>query len=502
MNTLITMIRSLGQLITPVNIMMLSLSTVGGILIGALPGLSATMGIALLAGLTFTLSKDVALIVLMGIYVGGIYGGSISAILVGIPGTGSAAATVLDGHPLAKQGFGREVLSTATIASVIGTAFGMLCLMLLTPFLQMAALKFASHEFALLAIFGVTICGSLTVGGNGGALKGWIAGFFGLALAMVGYEQLYSVPRFTYGQVQLYNGIAFVPAMIGLFGLPNIFENLSKIASTGTVAISNERKMHISIFGMLRKNLVNILRSGAIGTAIGAIPGVGEDVAAWLSYDTARRNSREQEKFGKGSFEGVISAECANNAAIGGALIPLLSLAIPGSPPTAVLLGALQLHGIRPGPLLTFEFPDFIPYMAALLLLATICMRVFGWLICQIAPQILKIPFFILMPIVAVLSIIGSYALNVNRFDLVIMFVFGIVGFIFTKLEIPAAPIVLGLILGSMADSNFRRALQASEGNFLPFVTRPISLIIIFLLLFTMISQTGFYKNLKRKKHE
>ncbi|MDR0720275.1 MAG: tripartite tricarboxylate transporter permease [Treponema sp.] len=497
MGTFIAFFQSLIQLMTPMNILLLSLSTVCGILIGALPGLSATMGIALLAGLTYTMNQDMALIVLIGIYVGGIYGGSISAILIGIPGTGSAAATVMDGYPLAKKGFGREVLSITTIASFIGTLFGMLCLAALTPALQTIALKFASHEFALLAIFGVTICGTLTTDGD--ALKGWIAGFFGLALAMVGYEQLFSIPRFTFGIIPLYNGIAFVPAMIGLFGLPNIFDNLSKGISASSLDLEKEKKIKVNVLDIIKGNLGGILRSGAIGTGVGAVPGVGEDVAAWLSYDTARRSSKKPEEFGKGSFEGIIAAECANNAAIGGALIPLLSLAIPGSPPTAVLLGALQLHGIRPGPMLTFEFPDFIPYMAALLLLASFFMRFFGWIVCQIAPKILKIPFFILMPIVAVLSIIGAFALNLNHSDLVIMFVFGIIGFIFMKLKIPAAPIVLGLILGGMADSNFRRALQASQGSPIPFVTRPISVIVILLILFTMISQTGLYKKLKNR---
>jgi putative tricarboxylic transport membrane protein len=500
MISFIAFFQSLIQLITPMNVLLLSLSTVCGILIGALPGLSATMGIALLAGLTYSMNQDMALIVLMGIYVGGIYGGSISAVLIGIPGTGSAAATVLDGYPLAKKGFAREALSTTTIASFIGTLFGMLCLAALTPALQTIALKFASHEFALLAIFGVTICGTLTTDGN--ALKGWIAGFFGLALSMVGYEQLFSMPRFTFGIIPLYNGIAFVPAMIGLFGLPNIFDNLSKAVTAVSLDLNKKNKMKVSVLHMIKNNLGGILRSGAIGTGVGAIPGVGEDVAAWLSYDTAHRSSKKPEEFGKGSFEGIIAAECANNAAIGGALIPLLSLAIPGSPPTAVLLGALQLHGIRPGPMLTFEFPAFIPYMAALLLLASFFMRFFGWIICQIAPKILNIPFFILMPIVAVLSIIGAFALNLNQFDLVVMFVFGIIGYIFMKLEIPAAPIVLGLILGSMADSNFRRAFQASQGSALPFLTRPISIMVIILILFTMISQTGPYKMLTKKLSE
>lgn len=497
MESLLQMWNSLLGLITPFNLVLLLVSTCGGILIGALPGLSATMGIALLAGLTYTMNQDMALIVLLGIYVGGIYGGSISATLIGIPGTGSAAATTLDGYPLAKKGLGREALSTVTIASFIGTLIGMVFLAFLTPTLQDVALMFASHEYALLAIFGVTICGTLTT--EGSPLKGWIAGFFGLALSCVGYEQLYSVPRFTFNNVSLYAGIAFVPAMIGLFGLPNIFDNLAKNTSTDSADVSSEKKMKVSVLGMVKTNLGNIVRSGLIGTGIGAIPGVGEDVAAWLSYDTARRSSKKPEEFGKGSFEGIIASECANNAAIGGALIPLLSLAIPGSPPSAVLLGALQLHGIRPGPMLTFDQPEFIPYMAALLLLASFMMRFSGWAICQVAPKLLRVPFFILMPIVGVLSIIGAYALNVNMFDLTIMFVFGLIGYVFTKLQIPAAPIVLGLILGGMADSNFRRALQASQGSFGPFVTRPLSLVVLALIFFTIFSQTPAYRALKAK---
>ena len=497
MQSFIQMLQSLIGLATPLNLLLLLASTCGGILIGALPGLSATMGIALLAGLTYTMNQDMALIVLLGIYVGGIYGGSISATLIGIPGTGSAAATTLDGYPLAKKGLGREALSTVTIASFIGTLIGMVFLAFLTPALQDLSLMFASHEYALLAVFGVTICGTLTT--EGSPLKGWIAGFFGLALSCVGYEQLFSMPRFTFNNVALYSGIAFVPAMIGLFGLPNIFDNLSRNTSADSVDVSSEKKMKISILGMIRNNFAGIVRSGIIGTAIGAIPGVGEDVAAWLSYDTAKRSSKHPEEFGKGSFEGIIASETANNAAIGGALIPMLSLAIPGSPPSAVLLGALQLHGIRPGPMLTFDQPEFIPYMAALLLLASFMMRFSGWGICQIAPKILRVPFFILMPVVGVLSIIGAYALNVNMFDLTIMFVFGIIGYIFMKLTIPAAPIVLGLILGNMADANFRRALQASQGSFAPFVMRPLSVIVLLLIFFTIFSQTPLYAGLKMR---
>lgn len=232
---------------------------------------------------------------------------------------------------------------------------------------------------------------------------------------------------------------------------------------------------------LLRTKLGICIRSGLIGMGVGTIPGVGEDVAAWLSYDTAKKLSKHPEEFGTGCYDGVLAAEAANNACVGGALIPLLFLAIPGSAPTAVLLGALQLHGIRPGPMLTFEFPNFIPYMGAVLLLAALVMRVFGLPICKIAPMLLKIPTHILMPIVAVLSIIGSYALNIKAFDLVIMYIFGLLGYLLAKQDFPAAPVILGLILGPLLDENLRRALQTSGGSLSPFFTRPVCIVILLL---------------------
>ena len=479
------------KLITIENLALLSVATVGGILIGGLPGLTATMGIALLSGLTYGMEKDAAIIILMGIYVGAIYGGSISAVLIGIPGTGSAAATVLDGYPLARQGKAGTGLRLTVLASFIGTLFGMICLAAFTPILQDFALSFASQEMALLAIFGVTICGSLT--GGSSPVKGWIGGFVGLAISTIGFETMYSYPRFTFNIPGLLGGIAFVPAMIGLFGIPSVLDELS-VEYTGTriSAVTNDKAYQL--FPLLRKYMFNILRSGFIGAFIGAIPGVGEDVAAWLAYDTAKNNSKEKEIYGRGSYEGLLACETANNAAIGGALIPLLSLAVPGSAPTAVLLGALWLHGIRPGPMLTFEFPTFIPYMSAVVLLAALVMRVWAFPACRFAPKLLKVPTFILMPIVACLSIIGSYALNLNFFDLISMFTFGILGFFMNKMDYPVAPVVLGVILGPLADENIRRALAASGGSLAPFVTRPVSIIILLLIFLSMAGQTKTWR--------
>ena len=483
MQSLIQMFQSLIGLATPLNLLLLLVSTCGGILIGALPGLSATMGIALLAGLTYTMNQDMALIVLLGIYVGGIYGGSISATLIGIPGTGSAAATTLDGYPLAKKGLGREALSTVTIASFIGTLIGMIFLAFLTPALQDLSLMFASHEFALLAIFGVTICGTLTT--EGSPLKGWIAGFFGLALSCVGYEQLFSIPRLTFGKVSLFSGIAFVPAMIGLFGLPNIFDNLSRGTSASSADVSSEKKQKISILGMVRSSFGNIFRSGIIGTAIGAIPGVGEDVAAWLSYDTAKRSSKHPEEFGNGSGEGIIAAEAGNNGATGGSLIPLLTLGIPGSAPAALFLGAMIIHGVRPGPTLFSQNAVTVYTMIIGFGLINLLMYVVGLIYCKFGSFILIIPKSILATIIVVLATVGTFATNKNMFDVWCMFFAGLFGYLMLRNDFPTSPVALALLLGANMEKAMSLTRTMYEGRVMDIFKRPLTTA---LLLFTIFS--------------
>ena len=477
------------------NIILLMGSATLGIIVGVLPGLTATMGIAILTGITFGMPTHQALIVLMGIYVGALYGGAITSVLLGIPGTGAAAATVLDGNPLAKQGHGRLALTAATIASFIGTLFGMIFLAGLTPLAVRLALRFTSAEFALLAIFGVTICGSLTGGGKGNALKGWIAGLIGLFVSTIGFEEISAFPRFAFGHVSLMGGIAFIPAMIGLFGIPAVLNELSNIQHQKI--IMNVKDKTTGALRLVVKKLPLVLRSGLMGVGVGVVPGVGEDVAAWLTYDMAKKTSKEPEKFGKGSFEGLIAPETANSAAIGGSIIPTLSLGIPGSPPTAVLLGALMLHGIRPGPMLTFENPNFIPHISAILLLAAFSMRLVAIPACRVAPMILKVPKNVLMPMVAVLSCIGAFALTLNPFDLRVMFVFGLIGYAFDKMNYPSAPVVLGIILGPFVDANLRRMLIATSGSLSPFVTRPVAFIILLLIIFTILGQLGFTKKLR-----
>lgn len=486
MEGLINFFVVLESFLTFESFLLLLLSTTLGVVIGALPGLTATLGIALLTGLTFTVPKIYALTVLMGVYFGAIYGGSITAILINIPGTGSAAATCLDGYPLALKGEAGSAIRITRAASVFGTFFGALCLVLITPIVTKLALQFTSAEYFLLALFGILICGSVSASDL--AIKGWAAGIIGIFIAMVGIDPLQGMARFTFGNRNLLSGINVIPPMIGFFAIPQIIKTLCSEKDKKNELQKNEHSgKKVSTIGMLLKHKWLIARSAAIGVGVGALPGVGENIAAWLAYGNAMKTSKHPKEFGSGIYEGIIAPEVANNAAIGGALIPLLSLAIPGSPPTAVLLGALLLHGIRPGPMLHAEFPMFLYEISSLLFLGSLMLWVVGVLFSKPLEKVITIPNGILMPIVAALCIIGSYSINNSMFDLVIMFVFGIIGYALTVMEYPSAAIVLGMILGGLLDENLRRALMVSRGSIMPFFVRPIALVFSIAVLYTII---------------
>ena len=472
------------------------LSTSLGIIIGALPGLTATMGVALLTGLTYGMPTRFAIPILLSIYVGAIYGGSISAILINIPGTAASAATALDGYPLARKGEGIKALYITRIASFLGTIFGMLCLLNFAPPLsRLGERHFASPEFFLLAIFGIVICGSLT--STDKPIKGWIAGFLGLMISFIGTEEIYGYPRYTFGFADLLSGIPFIPAMIGVFGIPQILNTLKdpnaefKIMEAGKLRLKD-----MQIFAVIRKNIFTILRSGLIGVGVGSIPGVGEDIASWLSYDRAKKASKKPEEFGNGSYEGIIASETGNNACIGGSIIPLLSLGVPGSPPAAVLLGALFLHGVRPGPMLAFENPTFSYTMTAILMYCAFALLICGFVLSGFMAKVLEVKPAILMPIVGALSIIGSYAIGIRIFDVKVMVVFGILGYFLVEMGYPPAPLILGTILGPIADANFRRTLLTSDGSLVPFITRPVSLVFVILIAWSIFSMTATYRKL------
>jgi len=483
---------ALAVALQPYNLLILFLATLAGLIMGMLPGLSATMAIALLTGLTYNFPKQSALIALLAIYVGSISGGCQSAILLNIPGTPASAATTLDGFPMAKRGEGGLAIFLATTSSFLGTFISVIFVLTLTPLLTSWALHFASWEFFLLSIFGILICGTITAQGN--PLKGWISGILGLMVAQIGLDTVNTIPRFCYGNVNLMSTIQLIPVMIGLFGFPEIIKAFNKDDASNTIKISKFEPE--KGFRLIGKNFPAIIRSALIGVGVGIIPGVGEDTGGWLSYWASKSVSRPEEKetFGTGNPLGVISSETGNNSCIGGAIIPVLSLAVPGSAPAAVLLAAFLMHGYRPGPLLMSESPDFIYSICIYLACASIAMWLLALIISHLTVRILGINKKILMPVIYVLCVIGSYLINYNLFDVKVMFVFGLVSIVLSSLDFPAAPFLLGVILGPMTDSNLRRALKLSDNSFIPMFHRPICIFFLVLIAAMILAQTGIFR--------
>jgi putative tricarboxylic transport membrane protein len=478
-----------GMITDPASLAILFGSVLLGILFGAMPGLTSTLGVALLTALTYSMDTELAMICLLAIYVGGTYGGSYASILINIPGTAASAATALDGYPMACRGEGGRAIGLTTTASAIGTIISMLFVVSISPIISRFALQFTSFEFFLLAFFGILISGTLTAPDL--VIKGWIAGFLGLFLACIGRDLLQFYPRFTFGIPELDSGIEVVPVLIGAFGIPQIIEVLR---GKTQMAKARELQRILPELWTVIRNIPIIIRSALIGVGIGAVPGIGEDIAGWVSYGTAKNTSKHPETFGKGEMKGLLASETANNACVGGAMIPLLNLGIPGSPPAAMLLGALMLHGVTPGPMITFEHPTFILEVAAILLLASMAMWITGLVLAKQVVKVLRIPTELFMPIIGVLCIIGSYSLGLNIFNLYLMLPVGIICYFLTNMGYPIAPLVIGVILGPMADENLRRALMVSQGSFMPVFTRPVSLILFIIIVWTICSQFGWYK--------
>ncbi len=462
-----------------------------GIIVGMLPGLTATMGVALMTTLTFTMPPQNAILILVCMYIGAIYGGGRSAILLNIPGTPANAATAMDGHPLALQGEAGRAIGISTTGSFLGSIIGMVLLAFCTPLLGNFALNFQSFEFFWLAVFGIVISGNLTAPKD--PIKGWISGFLGIFVALIGMESIHGFVRFSFGNTNLAGGINLIPAMVGAFGFAEIL-SMMKYEQVNVVKTSIKRI--IPRVAQIVKFRYTIIRSGLIGTLIGAIPGVGEDIAAWVSYDFAKRGSNKPDEFGKGSVEGLIASETGNNAAVAGAVIPVLSLGIPGSAPAAVLLAAMFIHGVRPGPMIMIESPDFVYKVVAMVFLATCAMFILGLSMVRYVVKILQVPRTKLMPIIFTLCVVGSFAIQSRVFDVRVMVFFGILGFLMKEMEYPVAPMILGLILGTMLDTNFRRALVIAEGEILPFISRPICLVLIFFIVITLVSKTKWFNRL------
>ena len=450
------------------NVLLLALGVFIGTFVGAVPGMTTPMAVALTLPFTFTLSPVSGILLLLGVYKGGIYGGSITAILINAPGTPAASCTVLDGYPLARRGEARRALDIALYASCIADFMSNLALILCAGFLASLALAFGSPEVFTLILFSLTIIASVS---GDQLLKGLGSAAFGLILAIVGLDLVYGTNRFIFGEVELMSGLNFIPVLIGLFALPEI------IAFYGRVEVARE---HNPLAGRgaglddLRKTLKTIILGSAIGVILGAIPGIGGAPAAFLSYSEAKRTSKNGDNFGNGEIEGVAAAESGNNGTAGATLIPLLALGIPGDITTAIILGAFMIHGLRPGPLL---FQDNLSLIYALfigIMLSSLYLFAIGKFSIRLISRIADIPHRILFPIVLTLCVFGAYAVNNTVFDIGVMFVMGLFGFMMLKLKIPAAPFLIAFILGPMLEDNFRQSLLMSRGSWSIFFSSPI----------------------------
>jgi putative tricarboxylic transport membrane protein len=469
-----------------------------GIVIGALPGLTATMGVALMTTLTFTMPHTHAILVLVCVYVGAIYGGSRSAILLNIPGTPASACSTLDGYPLARQGLAGRAMGISTTGSWLGTLFGTLCVAAFTPVLSELALKFQSFEFFWIALFGIVIAGTLA---GGDPLKGYLAGFLGLWIATIGQEPHYNYQRFAFGSTDLAGGIGLLPALVGAFGVAEV---LQAMRGPAVKAVSSKIDSVLPRIRDVLQHWRTIFRSGAIGTFIGILPGLGEDTAAWSSYAAARRASKEPQKYGKGSVEGLMSAETGESACVPGAIIPVLTLAVPGSAPAAVLMAAMLIHDLNPGPNLMLQTPEFFYQIVAMLVIADMSKLLFGLTLVRPLLWILLVPRERLMPVVFVLCVVGAFAITSRVFDIYIMLFFGFMGFILRELKFPMAPMILGLVLGELLEKNLTRGLVLSGGSLAPFFTRPVcavlSAITILSILWSIPAANQGVRNLFRRR--
>lgn len=477
------------------NLFVLFAGMVVGIIIGALPGLTATMGVALALPLTFAMEPVTSLVLLIAIYCGGIYGGSVTAILMKTPGTPAAAATAIDGYELAKQGKARKALEMALWASVFGGIASFFALITIAPQLAKFALKFGPPELACLALFGLTIIISMS---SGSLVKGLIAGCIGIGMSFIGIDSIESCVRFDFGSTQMMNGLQLVPCMIGLFAMSQVFTQFEEMfASSG-----KEKVKIVAGQGLTFKEFFcetgNLIRGSIIGILVGAMPGTGSAIASFLNYNEAKRTSKDKENIGKGSLSGVCASEVANNAVTGAAFIPLLTLGIPGDVTTAVVLGALMMQGLIPGTALFTEHPDFVyPTMLAFLF-ANIAMGICGMLLLKVFSKIVEIPGKCLTPIVGALCVIGSFAINNSFFDVTVMIVCAFIGYLLPKMGFPTVPILIGFILGPVFETNFRNALIMSKGNYSIFVTRPICIFFLVIAAFCLV--TAMYKNYKDAK--
>ncbi len=476
---------ALGTIFQPANVLALILGGLWGLMAGALPGISTSMGVVLLLPFTYTLSPLTAFAILVGSYCGGITGGGITSILFGIPGEPSSVPTVIEGHSLAKQGRTAYALWVYLLCSISGGLFSVFVMMAVTPIIANFALQFGPPEYFALTMLGLSVVSSLS---GGSILKGLISCMFGLFLATVGTDGITGMERFTFNTTILLGGISFVTAMVGLLAVSEIFiEAEEPFQEYKGSAHYRGMKEEMPKFSEFKQNWPTLTKSAIIGTIIGALPGAGATIAAFLAYGEAARSSKLPGKFGKGAVEGLMAAETANNASTGGSMTILLSLGIPGSNTTAMLIAAFMIHGLQPGPLLLSQRPDIIYGIFVAMLMANVFLLGSTILGIRLFLQLNRLPYSVFSATIMILCVIGAYGLNNNMDDLYLMLAFGLIGYFMRKYGFPIAPAVLALVLGDLAELSLRRSLLLSLGDPLILVSRPISTILLVAAIFSIL---------------
>ncbi len=480
------------------NLHFLIIGVAGGIIVGAIPGLSGSTGIILMLPFLIYIDPPAALIMMSGLFCGSMFGGSIVSILVSTPGTPSAAATVLDGYPLAKKGEAGKALGVALVASTLGGILSTLCLIFLAPQLAKIALKFGPPEYFALMIFGLTIMASVS---SASLTKGFLSGFFGLLLSMVGLNPTLGTERFTFGVTRLLTGFSMMPVLIGLFAVSEVFAQLELLSEGKIVQLSKKHK--IGSIMPTKKEMKGlwkvILGSSVLGTIIGIIPATGGSIASFMAYNEARRFSKDPDSFGTGNLAGIAAPESANNATTGGAMIPLLTLGIPGDVVTSVMLGALMIIGVQPGPLLFSQSPQIVTDLFVGFMMAQFIMLALGYISIRASNLILRVPLGILYPTILCLCLLGAYSLGNSVYDVMLALIFGIVGYFIKKYGFSAPSIILGLILGPIAEQELSRALIISHGDWTTLVRSPLAILFYVFAIASIIYSFRSFKKGKTK---
>ncbi|NDL67370.1 tripartite tricarboxylate transporter permease [Anaerotalea alkaliphila] len=493
-------IQALGSVFAIQTLLFIFIGVAVGILFGAVPGLTAVMAVALFLPVTYGMSPGVGISILIALYIGATSGGLISAILLKIPGTPSSVATCFDGHPMMEKGEGPKALGVGIVFSFVGTILSILALMLVAPNLAKVAIKFGPHEYFAIAIFSLTLIAALS---GKSMIKGIFAGVLGIAFGTVGIAPVDAAVRFTFGTNELKGGFNTLTVLVGLFAISEVIKTAEKIKSASKDEVAQVSMKSIKGFGFswkeFREQLPNCGLSSLLGVCIGILPGIGAATSNIVAYTVSKKRSKRGHLYGTGVIDGIVASESANNAGIGGALIPLMTLGIPGDAVTAILLGGFMLHGIQPGPLLFTNNATLVYTIFIAMIVSSVAMLILEFYGLRIFSQLLNVPKHLLLPIILVLCVVGAFGINSRVFDVWTILVFGLVGYLFVKFKAPHAPFIMGFILGPMAETNLRRGLMFSEGKFSGFLTNPISGTFLVLALASIVwSAASHYRNSRR----